>query len=931
MSKASSLPRRRLFVLGLLITAVAGLAAIGAFTRLDAALVAKRMGIVSRVPTGQVAFVAIDKQSLDKVGTWPWDRTIYARLVDIYAAGRARDIFFDIDFSARSNPASDAAFAAALEAAGGGVMLPSFTQQLSSDTRSDATGVNRPDPMFAEHSWPASVSLSADADGQVRRFPYGEMQDGEFVMSVPATLAGIADKTAGPLIIDFSIDPGSVSRYSVIDVLEGRIDPSVFADKIVVTGASAIELKDNFLVPVHGLLSGPMVQILATETLLQDRALKPLFPWPSLAFGAIISFFALSPYRALRRQLGIVGAGMLVIEGVALWLQTSQGVLLPTAATLFLLLLTAATRIVEELDLRSWLLRLASADADNTRNLLGRVINDSADAILVVDEDGLLLEHSARLVEILPGIQASRKGDLVADRLPPEWLAGIRQAIAALRDGHAPQSALNVLVLGPEDGDRVIEYTITPSRLTRASGRGRRLVAHDFVACITARDVTVRRRQEDRITFLSEHDVLTDALRSSPFIAMIDAALQTPPPADKGHAVFAINLHRFKTINATLGRSKGDALLKAVVARLEGVEPRLSEIARLGGDTFAAFTTSPVSETEANAIAEKIVRSIGIPFDVLGSKARLGARIGMTFQSGPPLRGGAALVAEAELSLDLARQTSGNGVTRFDPETGLRHADARRIEAELWHALDKGEIHVLYQPQVRLSDRKLVGAEALIRWIHPKFGFVSPQDFVTIAEANGFIEQLGCWVLTRACRDALGWPGELTVAVNVAPLQFQRGDIVGAVRDALSQSGLSPKRLHLEITESAFLNPSPDVFAKMADLKALGISLALDDFGTGYSSFGYLARFPLDKIKVDQMFVRSLMENPASRAIVHSVKALCKGLGIAMICEGVETEEQVAFLKDIGCEQGQGYLFGKPQTSSDLIDMATGAREAIPA
>lgn len=923
----TALPIRRLTITALLLCFVAVLALAGAFARFDAAVSARRMALAPRPATGDVVFVAIDKQSLDAIGVWPWDRSIYAGLIDRLASANARDIFFDIDFSARSSPESDERLRQSLEAAGGGVVLPSFTQYRSNGDHRDLTGVTAPNAIFADHAWIASVSLSADADGIVRRFPYGEQQGDGYVLSVPATLTGVAERQAAPFVIDFSIDPRTVPQYSLIDVVSGRVDALAFADKIVVIGASAIELKDNFIVPVYGLLSGPMVQVLATETLLQGRALRPTSPLPLLLAAGLVGFAALSPRRRLRWQVLLVGSSVIALEAVAFWLQARTGIVLPTVAAHLLLGLAVTVRFLEELDLRTWLLRLASVEADNSRSLLGQVINDSADAILVVDEEGLPVEHSAQLARLFPAIAAAGQDQSILGLLPEPWRLGIAASIGRLREGHsAPAPLAEIALKDGAGGELVLEYTITASRLAQAAGRSRLGNAHRFVACITARDITGRRRQEERIGFLSRHDVLTGALRSSAFVAEIDKRLGDPPPTGRGYAVYAFNLHRFKTINATLGREKGDALLKAVVNRLSLLDPRLSVIGRLGGDTFALFTIEAVDEGETRAIAEAIVAALTTPFDIADARPTLGVHIGMVFRE-EAIDDGAALVAAAELALDEARQTNGSGLVEFDPESGARHATARLIESELWHALDRGEVKLLYQPQVLLDDRRLIGAEALLRWQHPTLGFISPQVFVEIAEANGFIEQLGRWALEQACRDALLWPQDLTVAVNVSPLQFQRGDIIGAIREVLDLTGLPAERLHIEITESTFLNPSQNLSERLAALKELGVSVALDDFGTGYSSFGYLARFPLDKIKVDQMFVRTLTESSASQAIVRSVRALCQGLGITMICEGVETEAEMTFLKEIGCEQGQGYLFGKPQSCEDLIRLAARGSE----
>ncbi|MBW8317813.1 MAG: CHASE2 domain-containing protein, partial [Rhizobium sp.] len=466
-------------------------------------------------PTGDVIFVAIDKQSLDKIGVWPWDRSVHARLIDILAKAEARDIFLDVDFSSRSSETGDQALALALETAGGGVILPTFTQYRSSGDRSGTTDVTAPHPLFADRAWTASVSVRADADGVVRTFAYGEEQDGEFVMSVPAALAGKADKAAPPFLIDFSIDPASLVSHSAIDVASGRVDPAAFKDKIVVVGAAAIELRDNFLVPVHGLVSGPILQSIATETLLQDRTLTPLRAWPLLILCAGLGFVSLSPRRSLPLQFLLIASAVVALETAGLWLQSAHALVLPTAASQVLLGLVVVTRILEELDLRTWLLRLASVEADNSRSLLGQVISDSADAILVIDEDGILIAHSTRIADVLPELASLEDGDAVMAILPEAWRGDIEAAIADLRRQCAGPAKLRELSLFEGAGVRTIEYTITASQRALADGKNRRGEDHAFVACVTARDITERRRQEERIGFLSRHDVLTGALRSS--------------------------------------------------------------------------------------------------------------------------------------------------------------------------------------------------------------------------------------------------------------------------------------------------------------------------------------------------------------------------------------------------------------------------------
>jgi len=279
-------------------------------------------------------------------------------------------------------------------------------------------------------------------------------------------------------------------------------------------------------------------------------------------------------------------------------------------------------------------------------------------------------------------------------------------------------------------------------------------------------------------------------------------------------------------------------------------------------------------------------------------------------------------IQHAEIALDDAKRVAGSGWRAHDPVTALRQHQSRLLERQMRAALDRLEFFLLYQPQVDLKTGKLVGAEALLRWKHPEFGLVSPADFIPVAEASGFICDLGCWALAEACRAATEWPDRLNLAVNVSPIQFSRPELVAEVKAALATSGLAASRLHLEITESAFVDGSEQIMSVISELRALGIAVALDDFGTGYSSLSYMAGFPLDKLKIDQSFVRKIADDPKILAIVATVGSLAHGLGLKVVAEGIETETEWQMLAQMGCEEGQGYFFGKPQSSAALMTLS---------
>ena len=878
----------------------------------------ERMTFAPRPATGNYAFIAIDKKSLDEVGVWPWPRSIYGKLVDKLIASDVNDIAFDIDFSSHSTPAEDAAFSEALERAGGGIILAAFRQVSEINTNLDVTSVNYPIPELASRAWISTVNVVPDPDGLVRHFPYGGLIDSKIVASIPATLSRQNTPGTDSFIIDFSINPDTIPTFSLTDVLKPEFDAKQLAGKSILVGAYAVELKDFFITPIRGVLSGPIIQILATETLVQNRVLNQLssfYPLGILGVFLVIGLGIYRPRNLTTQGLSIVAMGI-AAEAIGYTVQANSALIILTAPVHLTLVLLLVNRAVDELGLRKWLVRLANVESRNNRYLLQKIINDSSDAIIVLNESLKILELS-QTAEGIFGVHLKIGMD-ASGWLPEELGFAIEKAFNAQREGVEHVAIRSELMFDDTGNGRSIEYTVTPSKLEIAPDQKSSVKQDHYVATITARDVTVERQQRLRLDFVSRHDMLTGALRQNEFVRILDSVQTKPPPEDEAICVFTVNLHRFKTINSTLGRDIGDELLKETVFRLTYMDMAILAVARMGGDTFAVLPANPLSILEMEPFAKIIIELMEKPFQLSNVNAKIGARVGIAYTDRENPVNSITLVNNSEFALDQARQISGSGFAFFDSSSNAKILKARNIEQDLWRALDNGEIAVVYQPQVQLDNLELVGVEALIRWNHPKLGFISPMDFVEIAEANGFVENLGRWILEHACLDAMRWSKPITVAVNVSGLQFTRGDIVQEVEAALARSRLPSERLHLEITESAFLNPSGDLIVKLHELKALGVSLALDDFGTGYSSFGYLSKFPLDKIKVDQMFVRNLLKENSARAIVRSVKTLTEGLDITMICEGIEYPAELDFLRALDCEQGQGYLFGKPQTWDDI-------------
>lgn len=433
----------------------------------------------------------------------------------------------------------------------------------------------------------------------------------------------------------------------------------------------------------------------------------------------------------------------------------------------------------------------------------------------------------------------------------------------------------------------------------------------------TASDVTAEKLAERRINFLAHNDALTGLLNRARFTDQLGSAVARLERYGSPFAVLYLDLDQFKAVNDGRGHLAGDKLLAMVAKRLKAAVRETDFAARLGGDEFAAILTSNCRRDEIAPIADRLVRDISAPYEIDGELVTIGVSIGIAVA---PLDGTRPdqILRNADLALYRAK-ASGRGVYRFfESQMDSEMRERRMLEMELRHAIDEGELVLHYQPLVSAESKQPSGFEALVRWNHPLRGVIPPAEFIPIAEQTGIIQQIGDWTLRRACADAASWPSPYLVAVNLSARHFQGSDIVAVVRDALMESGLAPSRLELEITESLLIDNPEEVVAKLNELKKLGVTIAMDDFGTGYSSLAYLMKFPFDKIKIDKSFVNALSEDAAARDILRSIASLGRTLRMKVTAEGVETPEQVEFLREISLSHLQGYFFARPLDSAGM-------------
>ncbi len=535
------------------------------------------------------------------------------------------------------------------------------------------------------------------------------------------------------------------------------------------------------------------------------------------------------------------------------------------------------------------------------------------------DRVGRVTYLSAKVADEIAANDAPPVGRLLTDIFRMDSAApGTERTLAFHLSSRTSFSDYSVCAATDRDGARW--WSISGRPVVDSLGRFQGFIG-------SGADLTEKRKSEAEITRLALFDGLTGLANRQRMRLSLDKTLAQAAGQHRPTSLFLMDLDRFKAVNDTLGHQAGDALLKMVAQRLQRVVGEAGLVGRLGGDEFQVLLPGTDTRDELATLARALIDSLSQPYQIAGTQVSIGCSIGIAIS---PRHGEDAetLIRNADLAL-YAAKGDGRGVHRFYAEEMLAGAKHRQqLEDDLRTALNNGDFHLCYQPVVSTADARIVGYEALVRWEHPVRGLISPADFVPVAEECGLIEALGEWVLRTACLEAARWPGDVRVAVNVSPVQFANPQLPGIVASALAHAGLAADRLELEITEGVFLNDGIATDQMFRALKGLGVRLALDDFGTGYSSLGYLRSAPFDKIKIDQSFVRGIAQ-PGNRngAIIRAIVTLAETLGMETTAEGVEVQDEIDLVRDLGCSHIQGYVYGRPGRAEDIAGRL-GAGEA---
>lgn len=542
---------------------------------------------------------------------------------------------------------------------------------------------------------------------------------------------------------------------------------------------------------------------------------------------------------------------------------------------------------------------------------LAAIVASSNDAIIVKDLNGIITNWNAGAERIF-GYRASEIiGCSIFGLIPSDRLEEEGRIMSLVKEGKLTEPFETVRW---GKGNKPIDVSVTISPVKDASGN---IIGVSKIA----RDITQRKESQERIRYLAHHDSLTGLPNRALLADRMKIAIGNAARYSRRLALLFVDLDRFKLINDSLGHEIGDKLLKVVAERMQSLGRQTDTISRLGGDEFIVLLSQIGAVEDAAHVAGKLIAALSQPYRIEEHELILTASIGISIYPDSGKDAG-SLLRNADASMYSAKEAGRNRYQFYTEDLTPRAIERLSLERDLRGAIERNEIFAVYQPQIELATRRVIGVEALMRWRHPTRGLVSPLSFIPVAEDSGLILSLGERVLRESCLQARQWckryGHDFSVAVNISAVQFRQKDFIDVVLRVLADTGLSPECLELEVTESVVMQGVEFVVQKMHILDTHGIKVAIDDFGTGYSSLSYLRQFTVDRLKIDQSFIRDLPENTDAIAIVCAIVAMGRSLGLRVIAEGVETEAQANFLQSIECDESQGYFYARPMAVEDL-------------
>ena len=905
--------KTRYVTTAIIFLAVAALYLSGALRFVDNKLLEAQFAVFGRDATPDLVIVAIDAESLEELGTWPWPRDYHARVLETLLDAGADRIAFDVDFSSASNADGDSRFARALARAGSRVILPVFKQYRQGNAGEDAgePGIILTEPLaaFRDKASLASVSLRPDPDGVVRRVDIEQPWKDGTIPFLAAKLAGVETYARGPYHIDFGISPKTIPQISYADVLAKRFDPGRVAGKRVIVGATAVQLGDNLSTPRWGIIPGVRVMGLVYQSLVQDRLLQGLNPLFVLAVAGLLVFVFGPRYAGWnwRKSLALLVLTWAAVT-VAAMAAHQENFVLDTSAILLATALCFVSGIISQSDWMTLRIRHQGAQIRDKDAMMKGVVRTSFDGILILDETGVILDANPAAGKLF-GEDADKLAGRPIETFIPDAGALIRRPGA----GAAPVArARHHETVAQRTDESKFPVEIAMREMSTDNGSW-------HIAFI--RDITDRKAHQDALEHQALHDALTGLPNRTYLSRRLGETISRASRRGEHFALMILDLDRFKEINDTLGHHIGDLVLQQIAERLKTPLRRSDMIARLGGDEFAILLSPVHADGSVTKLAGRLEKALEAPMQCKGMTLDVGASIGVAIF---PDDGTDAteLVQKADIAMYVAKN-AGLPLAFYDPDRDHNSVRHLTLTGELKRAIEGEELELHYQPKISVETNRVIGVEALARWHHPKHGYVSAEEFITLAEQTGLIQNLTEWALRTSIEQCARWRAaglDLSVSVNLSAKILQDGGLPQLIGDLLDEYGVEPEWLVAEITESAIMVDSDRSKAVIDRLAEKGMKLSIDDFGTGYSSLAYLKDLPVHELKIDKSFVMEMMENESDQVIVKSTIQLAHNLGLTVVAEGVESAEILALLADMDADVAQGYFMSKALPIGDFED-----------
>ena len=875
-------------------------------------------------PADDVLILAIDELSLREFGRWPWPRSLHARLIDKLRRGGAQVVGYDVIFSepSRDNPEDDLKLARAVRN-NGRVVLPVFHEREAGE---GPLRLVLPLPDLARSAAALGhVDVRLDADGVVRQALLQSGNSGESYPALVLAMLQLCDHGwlarakqrygAGPVYVSFTGPPGHFASISVADFLQKDYPAEAMRGKKILVGVTALGLGDSVPTPVSvtsipmpgvefnanllsGLINNTLIATVDTSWQIGAVLLLALMP---MLFYPLLATPRHSLAAVVLLLLAIPSGSLLLLHGAHLWFP-------PSALLLILALgyLLWAWRSLEETIL------LLFREKERARVILSSI----GDGVIAMDMQGRV-EYMNPVAENLTGFsRAEARGRPLRDIFSARGESG-GQDLAQLMEQCLTEKRIvtmqeSAFVFNRHQREYVVR--ISAGILRRKSGRPQGVA-------LSITDITRTHRMMQQMTYQATHDMLTGLPNRSLFYERMASILRRRAEDGGMAALVYLDLDQFKKANDQLGHYGADQLLKRVGKRLLSCCGQKDVLAHFGSDKFVIGLNRVADRDGVARFAEQVHNVLASPFTIQGQEVYISCTMGICLF---PRDGGDVdeLLKNSDTAMYRAKEC-GRGLHRFFTRSmNDRIRERLEIEQQLRSAIDRDELRIYYQPQVRARNGRLIGAESLLRWENRKYGSISPSRFIPVAEECGLILPIGEWALRQVCTQLRAWREMnlplIRVAVNLSSRQFLYGNIYAIVRGLLEESELEPAFLELEITESMIMEDREQAIELLGRLRELGVRISIDDFGTGYSSLSYLKNFPVDQLKIDQSFIRDIVHKPGDAAITKAIVTMGHGLGLGVIAEGVEDEEQLAILQRQNCDEIQGYLFSRPLSADQM-------------